>query len=884
MSILRLFQSTSTRAFVPLCFALLISSLEASVRVGDFRRAQAALLEGRDEDAESLLEAWLEKQPESRRAHEAYQSLLFRQGRAAELEERYRRRFEESPSELSYVLLARVLDDLGAVDKLLRAGVERYPGSTELWYRLARVQEKRRRPEEALPFFEHATFDARTPLRWWVGYAHSLRRLEREIPLSSTREIWRLALRAWLSSDLERCWRLLDPLVQTPAGDRDALLLATRVCLSTGELDRARRFVGLAVAEDGSSVDALLLQSHVSVLMSDRQLALRSAERAVRLDSLYAPARLALAYAQMASGELVRATLELEAAYELDPSLADAAAALAWVQLWRGQLDAAERALRAAVRLDPTEAVYLAGLAEIASRRDDFSGAREHLEAAASLSSYSSIPFSTIAPDIVWSARRWRSRILVNLGTSFVFAGAAESALERFRLALEIDSSDLDAHLALARVFQRRGELKRAVTHYRELVRSAARDPRHRDRLEGFAMLLAYAYYESGETEPAIQSLRALGLSARGKLAGDANRLLRALESSRPAKKAEVVKIDSVRSADCARARFCVPKSVSAVLRRWELPLDIEAFGSAVVGEGGAYADEALRELSKREDLRAVTFLAELDTVKDLLRNGFPLVLLHQVLDRHDSIGHASVVAGFDDALRSFILEDANWFVGVDRLPYEKVVGQRLVLIAPPDQVAKWESKLGSRAYCALVNRAEWLAFREGDPVRARAALAVATTRQPNGALGHYYEGVLASNAGEAISAIASLRRAANLDGRSLRILLAYGRALLVKKSPEGVAVLRHTLRLEPRYYRPYQALAEWYLSEKRWPDAVANLKVLRQMRPTDPRYPLLLGKISIITGDYNEAQRQISIALALGADEARELLEKIAARAKSTP
>ncbi|MDP9194539.1 MAG: protein kinase [Acidobacteriota bacterium] len=176
-------------------------------------------------------------------------------------------------------------------------------------------------------------------------------------------------------------------------------------------------------------------------------------------------------------------------AIELDDGLAEAWASLGAVRWWFDwDWEGAEEAYRRAIALNPNYATAHDGYAMLLSARGRFDEAIEQISKAADLD-----PLSLI--------------IAVHAGWPFYFARDFESAIRRFRKALELDENFIPAHgwLGMALGQQRRyGEALDAFARALEV-----------DRIPILTTMLAHTHAIAGDRDAAVNLLLDLVTTAR---------------------------------------------------------------------------------------------------------------------------------------------------------------------------------------------------------------------------------------------------------------------------------------------------------------------------------------------------------------------------------
>ena len=311
---------------------------------------------------------------------------------------------------------------------------------------------------------------------------------------------------------------------------------------------------------------------------------------------------------------------------------------------------------------------------------------------------------------------------------------------------------------------------------------------------------------------------------------------------------------------------YCVPQSLHAVIAHWGLPSDVEKLGAELVHEQGPTAEEVMEYLRRREDIAGVCFRGDSDVVRTLLQRGYPLILLQRILTADNYRGHASVIVGHDDSRGVFLLDDANWYWGADRIAIENLEGLRVVLVAPPDHLRTVAGSLPGQEFCALLNEAEHALGRGGEPARAETALGKAVALEPESYLPHLYLGMLAQRRGNMEAASERFQRATSLPGADAEAWFRWGVALLVRGAlDEAQRALQGGLEVETRLPDLHGFLAEVYLRKGKIDAALEAARRLVKLFPSHGRGRALLGEVLARQGAIDEAIGELRLSILHG-------------------
>jgi Flp pilus assembly protein TadD/uncharacterized membrane protein YecN with MAPEG domain len=196
-----------------------------------------------------------------------------------------------------------------------------------------------------------------------------------------------------------------------------------------------------------------------------------------------------LARALQSTGEISGAKLHYELAAKIDPAKKDIYANLGILLASNGEQDSALNAFRAAQRLAPSDPTVLNGLGNVLSAQGKISEAVVYYEAAfkngpndMGVAQNAAEAWTRIGMDAVQhgqysaASRAFRSaltygpknfKIMYNLATSLALQGQDVEAASWYLRVCEIDSSNTDARINLARIYRRLGRVTEAAQQIR---------------------------------------------------------------------------------------------------------------------------------------------------------------------------------------------------------------------------------------------------------------------------------------------------------------------------------------------------------------------------------------------------------------------------------
>ena len=149
---------------------------------------------------------------------------------------------------------------------------------------------------------------------------------------------------------------------------------------------------------------------------------------------------------------------------------------------------------------------------------------------------------------------------------------------------------------------------------------------------------------------------------------------------TQPEGTAEVRQLDIV-PLSFVKEDSCLPSALLTLLQYWSFEVDRDGLLVQVMEDR---VDQKFSEYLKASyEVQVVPFMASAETVRELVRRGYPTLLFYESLSDGEPTYHAAVVSGFDGRRGVFLMEDANWTNGFPYLRYEQVEGCRAFLIAP---------------------------------------------------------------------------------------------------------------------------------------------------------------------------------------------------------
>ena len=459
-------------------------------------------------------------------------------------------------------------------------------------------------------------------------------------------------------------------------------------------------------------------------------------EEAARLEPADEDIWFQIGMARLAMKDVLGAEEAFKEAIRLDPVEDNALAAMGSVHLYRGEHDRAIDCYERAIRIAGAASAHLhSGLSRALGRAGRLEEARAALEKAAAGESRADFEFGIDGEGLrIRPGKSLPSHELDLLARALAIEGRFAEAKARFTESIRIAPGSIRARAGLARIHHRLGELCEALDALTELLRLCESIDALVDLIPWAQSEMAVCLIDLGRREEALDLYRS-ALDDRVRWSplevSSVEETIRALESAGPATEAH--RIPSVRISECAREDHCMSLALGAVLGHWKFSTDVDGLARELSVQGkGADPNRVTNYVEGLNGWRAIWFTATPMLLKELSRRGFPSILIHEILDEGDYGGHASVVAGFDDSQGAFLLEDSNWFSGLDRISYSRVEGECAFLAVPTDRLdAVSESLPGREHWAAVFNAAA--AEERGDRDATRSFLEEAVRLDPQG-------------------------------------------------------------------------------------------------------------------------------------------------------
>lgn len=843
-------------------------------------QAEQARLRSDDAEAVRLYQSILTESPDHVEAHRGYQNLLLSQGRERTVRDEYAKLLEQKRSPQRLFLYGRLLFDPVAEEKLYREGLQLAPDDQHLQAALVdslrrqrRVQEAIRECRSTLEQRPEALELHRTYIRLMVLAQHRDTLLDEYRKLAQESADWRgpylLATASWNSgerSDADRWIRKAHTLSPDSLDVRQGLAVAE---FFRGEPARARELLESVLQSDPLFIPAMEGLANALLALDEKDEAMRHLRMIVRLEPTDAGYRYALAQGLLAAGDLDGALHESGLGLRFDPADHDLHDLHGQLLALDGDLEGAEQHLEKAREIAPDVITTLTRLADVLAQRGKNARAREILEEAARID-YAVVPIvrvSESAPLEFQSQSDLLAVIHDRLGWMLAAEGRLLDAKRSFERALRHDPEQPRVLVGLARIARSESDLESAKQRYQQAVAASTEPGQIAHALFEHAELLC----AEREFDAALPMLRRLSRehAARFRAAVDLPELVRSLE--RADRGTERILLDRLQVATTADEDACASIAVASVLAYWGKQVAPEEVHRELIRSGGPSTWAMVDSLRSR-GMRVLAFPSQPEVLQRLLRQGLPLILLHEVVVGGAAGGHASVVAGFDTALEVLALSPRFRDGHRTWLQFTRTRGNVALLAAPESAFLALEGGVPGVEAASLLIEAKQR-FRAGQTQDARSLLEQAASVDHAASLPEldFLAGACAAAAGDREVASALLQRAVE-RARFQPVLLESVAAVLLEHGlvDQTRQVLARLLELAPTLRRS-SVLLSMIHSAGGEPEQARALQVLDEALALAPDDGILLearGLKLLDMGQHEEAERAFRRAIAHGAPQ----------------
>jgi tetratricopeptide (TPR) repeat protein len=790
-----------------------VACLESGQTDDLYARAELARKEKREDEALALYRELLLKAPDHIEGHLGYQKLLQSQGKEQELVKEYEGLAERRAEPWTLYLLGRLLHEPAREEVLYRRGLEKSPEDHRLRLALASALRRQLRWDDAAKEYREAirlepdSIDVHTSFLYLLensGRTEEMLALYRATAAKGPKD-WRAQLlygkALAIAGDWESSWKFLERARELAPNETAVLATIATYHFKRNRTDSAQEILENLLRDDPHDAALLWRTGMLRLIVRQDARGLRLVEEASRLEPGDSEIFAQLGTSRMIAKDFLGAERAITEAIRLDASNAYAVASMGTLRMAQRQYAQAIDYFEAAARLKSRAAEYRISLAEACEKHGMTERARIEREAAEKLKRQEDFRVNlSVGGAAVLHSSLAEANDLVALAKSLVIEGRFDEAASKFEESIRVAPDLVAAYWHWARVERRRKRLQPALEVYSRLLAVCENRGVGAEVAPDVLSAMAECHYDLGDRREALDLWR----SARDKLPEGAVRRERFDEMlgrlERPDPRSQVFRIEGLPIADCTEPNWCAPRSIAAVLSHWKIPSDLNTLACELgVGDGGTTVRSLMDALQQRTDVRAACFSFRSALVKDFLKRGYPVIRAGFVLHDGDYNGHVSVVAGFDDERGVFLLEDSNWFSGVDRLRFAEAEGDRAILIAPPAEFAAVADSLPDRPFWDLVNFGE--SVLNENPAEALAFLEQAVKLRSDDFLSHLYLGFARESLNHLEAAQAAYQRADGLPQADARVNLRLAKVLHRMGNPgEAEEILQVGLKREPRY------------------------------------------------------------------------------------
>lgn len=623
--------------------------------------------------------------------------------------------------------------------------------------------------------------------------------------------------------------------------------------LRQGEWDKARDSLEEALKAKADYAPAFLEQARISAGRGDLEGALAGLDKVPRQSSA-GPEALKLRGDLLLYGkrDQAGAMAAYQESLQIDPAFREGRAGLVELLLVQGKLDEAEKALQALINDVPGRpmTVYLQTM--LAYSKKDYKGAQELSRKLVNLTpeSYRALELAGMTElqmgSNVQAEALLGKALQINPGLSMARRGLITTNVRLGRLdramallPADLEQNDRDpAMLALAgQVYMLQGDVERAQRYFARASRLDPKDPVKRTTL-------ALAHLAAGQGDTALGELQSIAASDEGVVADmalinallrqgkvdDALKAIAGLEKKRPADALPVFLRGRalLQKRDVAGAR----QAMEAVLK-----IDQDYFPAvgvlAVLDNGEKKPDEARARLEaaiKRQpgNVQAYQMLFELRTVQ-----------------------------GADKTEQRAILQRA-----MDGAPNSPVPALRMTEFLLRSGENKEALAVAQKAAAALPDNVQLLdalgrtQSANGEHNQAQASFNRMQSLQPQSAVPYLRMASASLVAGDRAAADKSLRKALELDPRSLEAQQGLASlAMEAKKPDEALDISRTIQKQRPKEQVGYLLEGQIHAADKAWDKATEVLRAGLKQADT-PELAIRLHEVLLAAGKKSDADR----------------------------
>jgi tetratricopeptide (TPR) repeat protein len=844
-----------------------------------FEDAERARVEGRDDDALSGLRYVLAQQPDHFKANESYQNLLESDDKHDQLVQEYSALVERWNEPWCYYFYARLLHDPVREEELCRKGLRLDAKDVHLRTRLASALARERLNDAALAEYEAVLCDRPDDRDVFLAQIVVLKRTDhlarrvkeleaRADTENSARAHFFCAMAQLHSGDPEGGHEHLKKAHELAPHDVHVLEGFCTYYLAAQHTDDLVAAADELLELAPHDADVLSGWGLVHAVLCHEDRGVTAVRQAVRLNPFNATACRSLGLCELVRAEYALAKIHLARAVQLDPTDVAAHCALGAASTMTQDMDRAVAEYELATDIDPTSDVQwqeLGGAYQRAGRHADAKRAYERSAAIRRTGHRDLGGTVAVETSALVDPRELESWSEAARGSELIRLGQLTDAVSALRRAIELKPDNYVALWSLACACHEIGDDEAARDAFE---RSAAASVPHGPSAWAAVCWIRAAdcLYRMGRRDEAVERYRSIqhdypGLVPTVEALGD---IVRALDAS-PAD-AEEVKIPDVGIERSGVDDTCYPIALTAVLKHWHVAVALADVVDYMTVKHRPHHGVALKYLQQLPEVAAIEFTPDRDSMKALLRKGYPVILTRTVLYRGEAFGHASVAIGFDERRGVFLLEDSNWAVGGEHISYSQIESCQALLIGPKDRVLLDGKSLPDQEYWKLVCQAE-LALLSGEFADAQRSQQAALELKRDDPFLYSMLAEVCMRRQEFDSAVRWCLEGTRCQRQSPWIWKSLG-DLRVRDHAyrDAEYAYRHAIELEPNYTMARVALASVH-AEALWDRerCLSETKELVERPDWNARAFLVRGVVLYRAGEHEEAERALRTAMAWG-------------------
>ena len=665
-------------------------------------------------NTEALLKQVIEDNPDSRKAHVSYQKFLYHKQRQTEAVKFYKAKLDQDRDATNLWLYARVLHAPAQEELLYREALTMAPKDSEIREALAYCLKRQFRLSEAIKVLSgviknnpdnlnlyaklhrlHANSGTLQKLlekyqetkerdgRFWYAYGNALKVAHKfkESEVAQRKALKFLPGNHYVRLDLAACHMYKVPM------DTDAALDAYHKILE----------------EDPQNPFATTYVAFITTLLTNSPSAKEDRERAIRLEPESSRIYTLVALAKAKSLNVKGAISSWKKSLSLDPSDDEALLEIAGFMRELNMDAQAEVYLNKLVKAAPGLSSSYQAMAVLMSKNGRTKEEKFWLEKAEKLQTNSRTMNISLVDDTISteSAKANRIQILVNHAMILASNRKYLQAEKKFEEAVRLDPKFWPAYLLHARVLYKQGKTAVALKLFQTICQNSNLEENPETLLLS-KLCSADCYYKLGNLPKSLEHYKWVSKNYLGKLSQRyaVKKIVEAIEANPEGK---MVTIKGMPETGCMTQNSCVPYALYLTLKKWGADVDMDQLCQKLMYKNiGTSPNKAYQYSKKLEGFKATFFISRVKTLKKMVDNGIPVIICLSLPFEGKYRQHATVVRGYDERRKVFLLEDCNWFGVNDYLTYDHLDG-RYCMVVYPENMSDQMPQLDRQQYANRV-------------------------------------------------------------------------------------------------------------------------------------------------------------------------------------